>query len=260
MYLIMDNHPVNVLKSVMADVIVFFLLSVFDFYTDKIMKPFKRGFFCDDTSIMYPSLESTVPTVVMNAVEVLVPTLMVFVGEYYHERRNTDRSSSYYFGKYKIKRYFWSVYQKLVCYGSGVLFTSTITSVGKKTVGRLRPNFIDECKIDMNSVCANRNYTYSYITEYTCNEDDSVVDGSRVSFPSGHSSASFYVAVFIVLYLESRLKTKSSLLKPVIQFLVILSAWFVALSRIMDNKHHMSDVLCGIIIGSSVALINQYFR
>ncbi|XP_065214917.1 putative phosphatidate phosphatase [Planococcus citri] len=250
----MDTPSVDVLRPVITDLIVFFSLGSFDLYTAKIMKPFRRGFFCDDTSIRYPYSESTVPALVLNIVGTLIPLLLVFIGEYRDQRRNKKTNSSYHFGRYKIKAYYWSVYQKIVCFASGALFTLLITDVAKKVIGRLRPNFIDVCRIDMRNVCKTINY--EYITNYTCAEGDSVVNESRVSFPSGHSSFSFYVAVFIVLYLEKRLKTRTFFLKPAIQFLVILLAWFVALSRVMDNKHHWSDVLCGILIGSSVAIIN----
>ena len=58
------------------------------------------------------------------------------------------------------------------------------------------------------------------------------------------------------LYLQRRLKSKSTLAKPILQFSLIAVAWFVALSRVMNNKHHWSDVLAGMLLGSTVAIIN----
>ena len=44
------------------------------------------------------------------------------------------------------------------------------------------------------------------------------------------------------------------LFKHVLQFVAILMGWFTGLSRVMDYKHHWSDVLAGDIIGTVVAV------
>jgi hypothetical protein len=97
---------------------------------------------------------------------------------------------------------------------------------------------------------------------------------ARKSFLSGHSSFSFYCAMFLVLYLQHRLsdlrahnpvlmghlsKTKSRGLKiiykglrisrPFLQFAVMALAFYIALSRISDHKHHPMDVLAGSMLG-----------
>lgn len=51
----------------------------------------------------------------------------------------------------------------------------------------------------------------------------------------------------------------SQLLKNFIQFLLILLAWWTAMTRISDYKHHWSDVLSGATIGTFVALIVASF-
>ncbi|KOX72775.1 Putative phosphatidate phosphatase [Melipona quadrifasciata] len=77
-----------------------------------------------------------------------------------------------------------------------------------------------------------------------------------LSFPSGHSSFSAYTMIYLALYLQLRMTWKGSkLLKHFLQLLCLLMAWFTALSRVSDYKHHWSDVLAGSTLGTIVALV-----
>jgi len=76
----------------------------------------------------------------------------------------------------------------------------------------------------------------------------------RVSFPSGHSAMAFYGLVFVALLLRHRRwPLPGSLLGPVLQLACVCLAWFVALSRVMDYKHHWSDVAAGSLLGAGTA-------
>jgi membrane-associated phospholipid phosphatase len=57
------------------------------------------------------------------------------------------------------------------------------------------------------------------------------------------------------LYIESRLHISfSRLLKIFLQISLVLAAILCGFGRIRENKHHMSDVLAGFILGITVAV------
>ena len=111
-----------------------------------------------------------------------------------------------------------------------------------------------------------------YVTQYTCTgpEEEEIRD-ARLSFPSGHSSAAFYSCVYTILYLAHRTRPSSlTLLNQVAQLSCVrlenvvvvyfeqvglfCYAWYCALTRVSDYKHHPTDVLAGGILGSVVAI------
>lgn len=59
------------------------------------------------------------------------------------------------------------------------------------------------------------------------------------------------------MYLQQRWSRHrfSTLLRHFLQFLALTMAWFTALSRVSDYKHHWSDVLAGSVQGTVVAII-----
>ena len=91
---------------------------------------------------------------------------------------------------------------------------------------------------------------------------------ARLSFPSGHSSFAFQAAAFTVLYLQTKYCTtikpdvvgfqQQTLLVPFFQVIAISIATFTAVSRIMDYKHHPTDVLAGTLIGVTSQSLNFY--
>lgn len=129
------------------------------------------------------------------------------------------------------------------------------------------------------STCADSKNIGKYIVDFTCQGEGSsarMLKEMRLSFPSGHSSFSFYTMVFCAVrqkyervksklikislsfqvYLQKRMVWRGSkLLKHALQFVLIGFAWFTALSRISNYKHHWSDVLAGGILGITVAVL-----
>ena len=51
---------------------------------------------------------------------------------------------------------------------------------------------------------------------------------------------------------------RKSLLVPFAQIVMIAAAFFVAVSRVMDYKHHPTDVIAGGLIGTIVQILNCF--
>ncbi|XP_063050668.1 phospholipid phosphatase 1-like [Engraulis encrasicolus] len=210
--------------------------------------PFKRGFFCSDDSIRYPFREDTISYQLLAGIMVPLTVLVIVSGE----------CLSIYLKPIKAKQSFANsygpcLYKAVSTFLFGAAVSQSLTDIAKYTVGRLRPHFLDVCKPQWNTVDCKSG---GYIESFTCTGDKVMVNESRLSFYSGHSSFSMYCMVFLALYLQARLQMEwSRLLRPTVQFFLIASSLYVGLSRISDYKHHWSDVVVGFLQGAVVAVL-----
>lgn len=76
-----------------------------------------------------------------------------------------------------MPRYFLMVYKIFGIFVFGLAVQQTITNIGKFTVGRLRPHFLDVCKPDFSKLnCTLRNsvdHVYTYIDYDVCSIPES---------------------------------------------------------------------------------------
>ncbi|XP_043544643.1 phospholipid phosphatase 1 isoform X1 [Chiloscyllium plagiosum] len=211
------------------------------------VKPFQRGFYCDDESIKYPFKNSTVTSTVLYTVGLSLPISSIIVGEIASVHWNRLYSNSFVRNSYLA-----TLYKAIGTFLFGAAANQSLTDIAKYSIGRLRPHFLDVCKPDWAKI----NCDLGYIDEFTCLGDPKMSIEARLSFFSGHSSFSMYCMVFLAFYLQARMVGDwSRLLRPTLQFGLIACAVYVALSRVSDYKHHWSDVLTGLIEGAIVAIL-----
>lgn len=145
-------------------------------------------------------------------------------------------------------------------YTTAIGITCLVTSAVKLYVGYLRPIFYDVCVPDD---------TYEYCSSEHQND-------VRKSFPSGHASISFCGMALLSFFLEGRFGVSSlrmwqqdlasgefrlTQLRPIQLERIVsiccyapfLLAFFIAASRVADNKHFPADVVGGAVLGTSVA-------
>lgn len=206
---------------------------------------YHRGFFCDDESLMHPFKESTVTHETLYSVGFLLPFFSIVITELIREKRNLDNGGDIRLFGRDIPYWVQQLYKYYGIFLFGASCSQLTTDIAKYSIGRFRPHFISVCQPMIqpgNTTCsdpANRN---RYIEDFICGNPESTprrLKEMRLSFPSGHSSFSMYTMVFAALYLHCRMDWRGSkLLKHVLQFTFIMLAWFTALSRISDYKHH----------------------
>ncbi|XP_067947966.1 putative phosphatidate phosphatase [Watersipora subatra] len=229
------------------------------------IQPTQRGFYCDDESIRYPYHSSTISTTALILVSGFMNIVIISICEIFHyhgvRRKKEATTPEPLIWKIRVNRCFYSICGYIWILGFGLMANQGLTDIGKWTVGRLRPHFIQACD-PANKTWINNCNVGQYIEEVICTQpDQKIFNDLRLSFPSGHASLSAYAMVFLAYYIQKRIPrfAYTYLLKNVLQFVCIAMAWFCALSRVMDYKHHPTDVLGGFILGTIVALFTARF-
>uniref|UniRef100_A0A336L3U5 CSON003887 protein n=1 Tax=Culicoides sonorensis TaxID=179676 RepID=A0A336L3U5_CULSO len=228
--------------------LVIFSLPIIVFYAWRQKNGFKTGFFCNDNSIRYPYRETKISQSSIAIQTLLGPPIIFVVIELFTILRKRGLENKFkYFGK--------SVYYRITRYFHGFFICMSFTYVPKLFRGNLRPHFIDACNPNVD--CNATQNQFKFIQDYECWNEVSI--DVYMSFPSVHTSASVFVAVYLIFYLWKRIKWNK--LRICLQFLLFLYAYFISLSRIHEHYHHPSDVIAGTIIGvlSSYAAV-KYFE
>nr|XP_050023738.1 putative phosphatidate phosphatase isoform X2 [Dermacentor andersoni] len=224
-------------------------------------KPFKRGFFCDDESLRYPFRDSTVTSPMLYSYGILIPIIVMTVLEgmramlRVHETIATSKKLLY---KWKVPSSLQVLYVLVGVFLMGAAISQLLTDIAKYTIGRLRPHFFDLCQpVNLKVLCAK---PYTYVENFTCgsNATEHQLKEMRLSFMSGHSSFSAYTMMYTVLYIHARMPWRNSVAmaaRTVVQVALLSLAWYTALSRVSNYKHHWSDVLAGSAEGYLVAIV-----
>nr|CAH0101380.1 unnamed protein product [Daphnia galeata] len=221
-------------------------------------KPFQRGFYCDDTSIRYPYKDSTINDIELICYSLGVPILLIITAEIVrwknkskwkgviHERNSAAKNISS--STARIPPVVVKIIHLIAIFLFGEGCSQLIIDLGKYSVGRLRPHFLDVCQPEnLTELCPTFGGPPIYITNFMCTgTDEKKLLDSRLSFPSGHASFSAYSMLFLVIYLQCRMSwSGSKLLRPVIQIAALLFSW--------------SDVLAGFVIGYATASLTALY-
>ncbi|KPP62873.1 lipid phosphate phosphohydrolase 3-like, partial [Scleropages formosus] len=245
----------------------------------KAVTPYHRGFFCGDPSITYPHLKTeSIPDSLLIGGGIAITGLAIALGECYRVR-----FCDVYSRAFVRNLYVSSLYKELGSFLFGCCVGQSLTNIAKLSVGRLRPHFLSLCNVTYASLnCMLGTYVPSVVCRLT---DPREVEEARKSFFSGHASFAMYTMLYLTcglvfcclcahhmtalrvhvpppptpmslaqFYLQARLTWRGArLLRPVLQFLLVLLALYTGLSRVSDYRHHPTDVLAGFLQGALTA-------
>ncbi|XP_075889264.1 phosphatidic acid phosphatase type 2D [Nelusetta ayraudi] len=231
------------------DLLCLFVASIPFFACElKAVKAYQRGFFCGDTSITYPYLErEAIPDGMLIAGGIIITGLTIALGECYRVRFRSVHSRAFVRNLYVS-----CLYKELGSFLFGCCVGQSLTNMAKLSVGRLRPNFLSVCNITYASIKCTSG---SYVPSISCQQSNpKLEEEARKSFFSGHASFAMYTMLYLAFYLQARLTWRGArLLRPLVQFLLVMIAVYTGLTRISDYRHHPSDVVTGYIQGALTA-------
>lgn len=231
------------------DIICLFVASIPFFACElKAVKPYNRGFFCGDPSITYPYIErEAIPDGLLIAGGIIITGLTIALGECYRVRFRGVHSRAFV-----QNRYISCLYKELGSFLFGCCVGQSLTNMAKLSVGRLRPNFLSVCNITYASINCTPG---EYIMKAACKQSNGkLVEEARKSFFSGHASFAMYTMLYLAFYLQARFSWRGArLLRPLVQFLLVMLAVYTGLSRISDYRHHPTDVIAGFLQGALTA-------
>ncbi|KAK5195729.1 hypothetical protein LTR99_002254 [Exophiala xenobiotica] len=256
--------PSRALISYAIDYLIIIVLAIIYATLDKLVTPFAQHFSLNNISIQYPyAVKERVPIYLALVISGLFPAAVIavytlFIDGFFSYHRRTTHTRS----KYTFADRLW----ELNCGWLGLLLSQgaafVITGSLKNLCGKPRPDLIDRCQPGPGSADG---VPYGLVTKSICTQTDAAImqDGFR-SFPSGHSSSSFAGLFFLSLYLAAKLHVldqKGEVWRTVIVLIPTLAAACIAMSRIMDARHHPFDVLFGSALGILCAWgsYRQYF-
>lgn len=256
----MDRESKYLLRKIIIDVAVLLTIGIPILMFFLFGKPYQRGFYCNDESIMHPFKESTVTNLMLYIIGMFLPISVIILTELYIHYYISHKRIAYTFMGHTIPSWLLNSYKVIGVFGFGAASSQLTTDIAKYTIGRLRPHFISVCQPNID--CSLPENQHKYWEKFEClgNAGPRKLKEARLSFPSGHSSFSAYTMLFLVCYLQSRMTFKGSrLLRHGIQYLCLMLSWSTAMSRISNYKHHWSDVLCGLLIGIIVAVLTVVY-
>lgn len=248
-----QSAKMRILKDILFLLFLGFPMILYKFLQLVINKHHHGGFFCDDPTLQYPFKESTVSETTVVLQTLLVPIFTIIIVEYYHNNNTKQCKNDADDDKIKVNVTY-LVYRRIAHYIFGYIACCSFMWLPKYFDGNLRPHFMDVCRpiLPDGSDCGDTKNHGKFIRDYVCGNPDFFISIYR-SFPSGHSSQAFFGATYLVMYFQAKVKRER--FRIGMQFLLLLYAYAVSISRIYDWHHHGRDVVVGCSLGVFCAMV-----
>jgi membrane-associated phospholipid phosphatase len=154
-------------------------------------------------------------------------------------------------------RSFWDVNNATIGLFYALITAAVFQVFVKWLIGGLRPHFLAVCKPDVTGLQVGNGYRQIMYDRKICTGDESEINDSLESMPSGHTTAAFAGFVFLYLYLNAKLKVFSNyhpaMWKLIVLYMPILGAVLIGGALTIDEYHNWYDVFAGAVIGTTMA-------
>ncbi|CAI7580785.1 unnamed protein product [Penicillium glandicola] len=228
------------------------------------IEPFHQHFSLNNISIQYPyAVHERIPMIYALCISAAFPLVLIILytlvidGLFsHHKPQDVTSGKRKLRGPHRWKDRLW----ELNCGILGLLLAQAIafviTQALKNACGKPRPDLIDRCQPRAGSVDLFPGLSNSTI----CTGDPALLKDGFRSWPS----ASFAGLVYTSLWLGGKLHVmdnRGEAWKALLVMVPLLAATLVAVSRIMDARHHPFDVVTGSMLGIACGFVayRQYF-
>ncbi|XP_034835037.1 putative phosphatidate phosphatase [Maniola hyperantus] len=246
----------KLMLKIILDLFVLACVSVPLLVLQLVAEPYHRGYFENDLSLMLPYKQQQISEGLLAGVGFALNVFTIIIVELVRDKQGKGVGDKFLFGNL-VAGWLWESYTSIGVFTFGAACQQLTVNSAKYVIGRLRPHFFDVCRpVPVASSTLN---TLGYIQDFTCTgpeADAARLTNMRLSFPSAHSSFAMYSAVFLIFYIQVKGKWRGSkLLRHGFQFAVLIGAWYVGLSRVVDHMHHWSDVAVGFAVGALYGIV-----
>lgn len=232
----MSNLPFynTLTKWKLSDAIYSIVIFVLDWFYFENIEPYQRQFTINDITISHPFAEhQRVPFGLLLRYIVIIPTVvMTFISTLVTPR------------PFKLYVLYLSILGLIISMGTCIF----VTDVLKNWIGRCRPDFLARCIPDKSAL---PDVLYYAKDICTTTKKDRLLDGFRTT-PSGHSSMAWSSLGYLSIWLNAQLNSSHihrGAWRSIIAFLPCLLAFYIALSRTQDYRHHFVDIILGSLLG-----------
>eukprot|EP00124_Ichthyophonus_hoferi_P002783 Ihof_evm5s206 gene=Ihof_evmTU5s206 len=222
-------------------------------------QPRHRFFMSTDATISYPGPnEDSFDTLYF----VLTYFLIIIIIAVFEFTISRHSGTNRYFAFYSFLYYALDL-------GMCISVAVALTVYLKYYVGRLRPDFLSRCVLPEGPINKISTFYAGTSTEMCLNQDAILLKKGRLSYPSGHTSMAFCQGFYLFFYVlwalyirpqdqrrtDRRMERNRfaeqlvEILRGMALFIGPTFSLFVGASRLVDYKHHPSDVNAGALLG-----------
>lgn len=255
--------PSRVVLSYIFDYLIVIVLTVAFSALDK-AEPFHQHFDIHNPSLQYPYADpERVPPWLAAVIAVAFPIAVIILwtlvidGLFSHLQKQRGHRHR---RLYTMQERLWQMNAGILGLLLSVAAVITIVGALKNLTGKPRPDVVDRCKPKPEW----QQGPVGLTSWEVCTGNAVILRDGFKSWPSGHSSTAFAGLGYLSLYLAGKLHiwdNRGEVWKTLLVLIPLLAASMIAISRIMDARHHAFDVVTSSLLGIFIAWVayRQYF-